>query len=330
MHALVVVSGVKRPFAPIDLSIVRALKQLGVTVTPLSPGRELNDRLLSVAAHEKPDFVLVHMGWRLTKGNLTRLQQVNIPKMVWFTDDPYYMDWSKTVGKHFDLVFTNESRSVSVYRENRCPRVFHLPLGVDTTVFFPRPSVPRHFQSDILVLGTAFQNRVAFLKQLLPRLPQARVRLVGPGWEKLKHIKKRHVTVHPKWVSPKAANGYYNGASIVLNLERSPWDEYLQLNRGNVRADTPNNRTFEVAACSAFQLSEERADYPSLYPNHAKGVTFRTPGECLKRIRYYLPREKERRQIANDMYECTIETHQYQHRLQQLIDTFNENLSLIG
>ena len=30
MHALVVVSGVKRPFAPIDLSIVRALKQLGV------------------------------------------------------------------------------------------------------------------------------------------------------------------------------------------------------------------------------------------------------------------------------------------------------------
>lgn len=320
MHAIVIPSGIKRPFTPIDRSIVKALKQLDVNVTTVLPGKEMSQRCLPVIKEQKPDFILVLMAWKLTKKNVALLKNIKqIPKCVWFTDDPYYMDWSRSVGKHFDIVFTNESRSVAVYRRNGCKHVHHLPLGVDTSDFFPRDAVPERYRSDVLVLGTAFNNRRVFLRKLLPLLSKVNVRLIGPGWEKLNLKQRRNVATRAQWVSMKEANAYYNGARIVLNLHRSARDEYLRLNTRLVPAHTPNNRTFEVAACSAFQLIEARPDLASLYPPRTSVPTFHTPRECCELITYYLPRKKQRNDIADRTYRHTLETHQYIHRMQAVL-----------
>lgn len=325
VRALVIRSGIKRPFSPIDRSIMRGMRQLNVKVAAISPGKGLNERITATIRNQKPDFIFVLMGWRLTKRNVLCLKRVrNIPKMIWFTDDPYYLDWSRTVGRYFDIVFTNESCAVPVYRQNGCSRVYHMPLGVDPEDFFPREEVPERFRSDVLVLGTAFRNRLAFIERLLPHLSSNHVRLVGPGWDQLRISNQKKAIVYTKWVSLEEANAYYNGAHIVLNIHRSPRDEYLKLNRGNVPANTPNNRTFEVAACGAFQLVEDRPDLTQLYASQAKIPTFRTPYECLNLIRYFLPREKKRKEIAASVYQYTLSSHQYIHRLQDVLAIISE------
>lgn len=325
MRGIVIVSGIKRPFAPIDQSVIRALKQCEVDVDIWQPGTDVNRRLDKIVTTKQPDFILALMGWRLTRANLARLNRIrDIPKIVWFTDDPYYMDWSRHAGQYFDYVFTNESQSVPVYRKHGCQRVYHLPLGVDPTDFFPRKTVPQHYRSDVLVLGTAFTNRRVWMSRVLPQLSHVKVRLIGPGWEKIKLTPRNKVHIRPEWVSVKEANAYYNGAKIVLNLHRSSQDDYLRLNRGNVPAQTPNNRTFEVAACSAFQIVENRSDLSHLYPAPAEISACRSPQECLSLITYYLPRHQQRTKQANRLYHHTRQTHQYQHRLSRILAELRE------
>lgn len=327
MKGVVIVSGINRPFAPIDRSVVRALKQCKVSVDIVRPGGDVERRLAPLlAAETQPDFILVLMAWRLTEANWRRLSRItDIPKIVWFTDDPYYMDWSRHVGKYFDYVFTNEAKSVPVYRKHGCRHVHHLPLGVDATDFFPRQTVPERYRSDVLVLGTAFTNRQKWMTRLLPHLNPINVRLVGPGWEKLKLPSGHNASIRPEWVSIKEANAYYNGANIVLNLHRSPRDNYLRMNHKNVPATTPNNRTFEVAACAAFQIVEFRSDLTQLYPEPATIPSCRSPQECLELISHYLPRQQQRTRKSDRLFHHTRQNHQYTHRLSQILTVIGNN-----
>ncbi|WP_054949705.1 CgeB family protein [Numidum massiliense] len=332
MRGIVVPSGIKRPFAPIDRAVLRAFQKLQVEVTPLAAEESFRERLPSLVADTNPDFILVLMGWRLGADNWQQLKRVpRIPKIAWMTDDPYYSDWSRTVGKYVDVVFTNESAAVPVYRAHGCQCVHHLPLGVDPTDFFPRQTVPARYHSDVLVLGTAFNNRRRWVRQLLPYLTRTKLCLVGPGWDRADVFLKspargcvrKRVVVRPHWVSVAEANNYYNGAKIVLNLNRSPRDEYLKLNRAGVAANTPNNRTFEVAACAAFQLVQYRPDLSSLYPAQDRSgksriLSFRSVGDAIRLMTYYLPRIKRRVAIATDVYRETLQAHQYVHRIEKL------------
>lgn len=321
MHVIYIQSGIKRPFTPIDQAIIRALRQLDVKVTPILPGKGMQQLLHAALKKKIPDCILVHMAWRLTKHNWNALQQVDaVPKLVWFTDDPYYLDWSRTVGSDFDIVFTNESRAIPVYRNRGCLRVHHLPLGADASQFYPRDRVPEKYRSDLLVLGTAFHNRRRFMQRVLPYLRNHKVRLVGPGWDQLATKRTPLIRIRPQWVSIKEANAYYNGAKIVLNLQRSPRDEYLRLNRRRIPAHTPNNRTFEVAACAAFQLVEARQNLSELYPSSARLLAFRTSEECVSMLEDYLPHVEERRRIAQKACRYTLSNHLYVHRLRTMLE----------
>ncbi|MBH8604519.1 glycosyltransferase [Thermoactinomyces sp. CICC 10522] len=307
-------SAVKKPFSVIDQAIVSALKKMEHQLFWLKPGSLTKDWKRRPF---DPRLVLAMLGERLGPEETAWIQDLPVPKAIWYTDDPYAIDSSLQTAGAFDLIFTNESQAVPLYKQKTRAQVFHLPLAAPLQLYYPEKTVPSGYRSDLALVGSAFQNRLQDVRKLSPFLFRYKTRLVGPGWYRLQHLP--NISVRRGWVEADEVRRYYNGAKIVLNIHRSYDDPYLQKNTHQVKADTPNNRVFEIAACRAFQLVDERKDLGRLFQPGKEIITYRTLEELKEKIAFYLPRPHLCQKIAHRAFERTRKEHQYEHRLRQIL-----------
>ncbi|MDQ0418504.1 spore maturation protein CgeB [Croceifilum oryzae] len=313
-------SGIKKPFTFIDQMIIRACKKLGHNVITWGPGDEFDQNWDRMKDRISPHLILAMHGERLTLSNRQLLKSINLPKAIWFTDDPYAIDKAKPVALFFDYIFTNESQAVPIYQA-QWPSVVvrHLPLAVSPDTYQPRKQIPKKYLSDLVMVGCGFENRIRFLKASDESLRLVRTKLVGPGWTPFSE--KREVQIHPHWVSGLEANYYYCGAKMVLNLHRSHDDPHLKQNSQQIKAHTPNNRLFEIAACQSFQLIDDRPDLSSLYEIGKEIISFSGVEDFLEKSKFYLPRIRLREQIAQAAYIRTQKEHSYEERIQKILST---------
>ncbi|MDN4593158.1 CgeB family protein [Polycladomyces subterraneus] len=308
-------TSVRNPFGFLDGQVVRALRRVGVEVVHVSPGPGFPSKLARAVRMHRPHFILSMLGCRLKEADLQAMRRLPIPTAVWYTDDPYAVDDSLRTCRFFDVVFTNERTCVGVYQQHGCQNVVHLPLAAPYPAYAPlRTSYD--YWSRICLLGSAFDNRLATVQKLMPFLSEHPTRLVGPGWRRVLKGKHRgNIRTLDRWVSPMEACRYYNGADIALNVHRSPLDRHLGQNRRGIGARTPNNRTFEIAVCATFQLTDKRKDLDELYEPGREIGQFETLEECLSLIDFYLRKDEERSRVAQRAYERTLREHLYEHRM---------------
>jgi spore maturation protein CgeB len=317
MKVVYVPSAIRKPFSFIDVTVVQAMKRIGLQVFVIQPGESLEQKWNNLTKQMCPDFLLAMLGERLTEANLQLIKTLPIPKAVWYTDDPYAIDRAIRTCHVFDWVFTNESEAVPVYKKKCTARVIHLPLAAPHLTYKSLHTVPHSYRAQIVLVGSAFQNRLAIIEKMSPFLKRFQTRLVGPGWDRL--AGKSFFHLRKGWVKPNEVCRYYNGARIVLNIHRSFDDPYLKQNRLRVRAATPNNRLFEIAACGAFQIIDFRQDLQKYYESPEEIVSFQSVEELKEKIRFYLPREQLRRKIAARAYQRTLREHLYEHRIQKMV-----------
>ncbi|SDY99763.1 glycosyltransferase [Thermoactinomyces sp. DSM 45892] len=313
-------SGIKKPFTFIDQMIIRACQTLGHNVITWSPGDEFDQNWDRMKCRISPQLVLAMHGERLTPSNRQLLKSITLPKAIWFTDDPYAIDKAKTIASFFDYIFTNESQAVPIYQA-QCPSasIHHLPLAVSSDTYQPRKQISKKYFSDLVMVGCGFENRIRFLKASSQSLHLMKMKLVGPGWSPFSEM--REVQVHPHWVSGLEANYYYCGAKMVLNLHRSHDDPHLKQNSQKIKAYTPNNRLFEIAACKSFQLIDQRPDLSSLYEIGKEVISFSGVEDFQEKSKFYLPRVRLREKIARAAYIRTRSDHSYEKRIQKILAT---------
>lgn len=298
--------------------IILACKKLGHNVIIWGPGDEFEQNWSHMKDRISPQLILAMHGERLTPSNRQLLKSIPLPKAIWFTDDPYAIDKAKPLAPLFDYIFTNESQAVPVYQA-QCPSaiVHHLPLAISSDTYQPRKQISKKYLSDLVMVGCGFENRIRFLKALAPSVRLMRTKLVGPGWTRFSE--KKEYQVHPHWVSELEANYYYCGAKMVLNLHRSHDDPHLKQNSQQIKAHTPNNRLFEIAACQSFQLIDQRPDLSSLYEIGKEIISFSGMEDFLEKSKFYLPRVRLREQIAHAAYIRTKKDHSYEERIQKIL-----------
>jgi spore maturation protein CgeB len=81
--------------------------------------------------------------------------------------------------------------------------------------------------------------------------------------------------------------------------------------------DYVNPRTFELAACGAFQLVDARAPLAALFRDDEL-ATFRSPAELRQKIAYYLAHPDERAAIAARGRARVLAEHTFAHRVQRI------------
>lgn len=303
-------------YEPLDQGIIDALRQLVRDVHVAHP----TDDVATMAASLRPDLVLsLNSVECLSVGQVDAIRGNGIRTAAWFTDDPYFIDATKRIAPHYDYIFTLEEACVDVYRELGCPNVAHVPFGANTAYYAPKRTDAR-FEADICFFGSAFGNRAVFFERLVPYLRTKKICIAGYWWDRMAGYPLLADQIrNGQWVSPEETASFYNRAKIVINMHRAIDDETNQ-NTGNVPARSVNPRSFEIAACAAFQLTDIRDGLGAAFVSGAEIATYTSPEELVEKAEYYLNHDAERLDIALRGYARAMREHTYPRRVRQLLD----------
>lgn len=254
-------------------------------------------------------------GEELHKGICARLAALCGRSVLWVTEDPYERPVNTENSALFNLVFTNDSASVSAYGA----KGRHLPLASCMDMHFTPVRDNGDCLYDLFFAGTAWPNRVHLIKQLLSRIENLKTKLVLPHNEHLPAPSKS-LDLPPSAYSWRMPNSQFtqfaNRSRVVLSLHR----EFTASLGGAPMADTPGPRLFEVALAGGFQLVDMSLAESSRYFEEGKEyIGFSSPKDAADKLEYFLAHPAERISIALAAQERARSEHLYRHRVDKLL-----------
>jgi spore maturation protein CgeB len=233
----------------------------------------------------EPDILIATGSAPLTGAALRTLRARGIVCVNYSTDDPWNpvlrASWHLRVLPEYDVIFTTRRANIGSFADIGCGEVHYLPFGYDEWLFCRRARALDGLAPDVLFVGGADRDRVAFMTDFLRTGP--RVALVGGYWERFpgtRHYALGHQT-------PEALCALTTAAKVNLCLVR-------RANRdGHVM------RTFEIAAVGGCMLAEDTAEHRELFgPDGRAVVYFRTAREAAERARSLLTDPVERARLS--------------------------------
>jgi len=308
---------VPQGFESIDDGMIGALQLHAAELHVADP-----TRMAEMASLVRPDLVLVLNGLHVFPEDhaeqVDRIREMGIRTVIWFADDPYATDQTMKIAPHYDAVVTHERSTVEWYRSLGCAEVHHLPFAADIERFRP-VTPPAVCRCDVCFIGQAFWNRVETFDAIAEELAGLQVFIAGGLWERLRNYGLLKRAIRPGWLPVDESVLWYNGAKIVINLHRTAEPGSDNGNASGLPGLSVNPRTFEIAACGAFQLTDRRSDLEAYYRPGLELETFDSPAELAAKIRHYLRHDDERRRIAVRGLARTLREHTYTVRAGSLL-----------
>lgn len=252
-------------------------------------------------------------GEELERGICARLASVCGTSLLWVTEDPYENSVNQANADIFDLVFTNNSSSANTYGQ----KGRHLPFAASPGMHFHeiRSEQDEGFLYDLFFVGTAWPNRVDFIKRLQSSFTGLKVKLALPYNP---HIPAPNLTMESSaylWKTPNSEFAKFSNRSrVTLTLHRDFSAS------GNISAaQTPGPRLFEVALAGGFQLIDMSLPEVSQYFDEDTQFSgFVTSEECIEKLKFFLSNPDKRIAIAKAAQERALNAHLYFHRIDTL------------
>lgn len=227
---------------------------------------------------------------------------------MWFPDSLGNFGRGFFMNAPYDALFFKDPFIIHRLRDVLASPVYYLPECFNPARHVLKDSdaddVDR-YRCDITTAGNPHSYRVAFFKHLAAY----DVRIWGapaPLWMPSGPV-SRMFRGRPVFNEDKARA--FTGAKIVIN--NLHYSEIWGVNA----------RTFEAAGVGAFQLVDWRPGLSQLFEDGKELVSFRGMADLRRKIDYWLPRDAERREIADAGKRRAYRDHTYEKRLKLLLDT---------
>jgi hypothetical protein len=265
----------------------------------------LNGDLVAEARRLSPDLLFVYRATHILPQTLAAIRQER-PSTVLATynnDDPFSRSYPRWMWRHFvaalprwDIAFAYRHANVDDYLRAGAPRAellrsFFVPERMHPVELTPDEHA--RYDSDVTFAGHYEDDgRLQMLEALAGR--GLRVRIFGPtsrvrkfDWDhalRSSQLLRSQIPVRPAW------NEEYNkalcGAKIALCF-------LSKLNR-----DTYTRRCFEITATGTLMLSEYTPDLATLFREGEEADFFRSSGELVEKVEFYLADDEVRRRVA--------------------------------
>lgn len=318
MKIVYIRSGYRQIYRYFDNFILQAFEALQVPCRSIHPLEEIDIMKKKVESFQ-PDAAIVLVGYLAPPTFIHWLRQKGIKTAVWLTEDPYYTDRSLNIIPAFDVIHSISKQSVEYYKQQGFQAVFHTALGTDLNMYQPRPI--QRYEADLCLVGYPYKERVNLVHRLLTETNYSLV-LAGDWQKNLPSMVDMGRVKLFKWQKPKIVASLYSSAKIVLNLHRSAVDDFNE-NSAKIINTSINNRTFDVASCSAFQLIDWKDDLPSYFIPNEEIVTFHSIDELFAQIHDYLQQPLLRKSIAHNGQKRVMKEHTFLHRLEKILATLS-------
>ena len=275
----------------------------------------LGEMVIASASEWRPDLVIALAQAPLNASVCERLRSAGITVAFWFVENFRVLPYWKLVAKDYDVIFAIQDEPfLSMLREAGAPKAVYLPTACDPGRHAPvalTDAERRRFGAEVSFAGAPYLNRQRMLLGLIDLNP----RIWGDGWTATE-------------LARLAADGgarfsldemirIFAATKINLNIHSANHVEGLDPD-----PDYVNPRTFELAACGAFQLVDARRPLPALFADDEM-VTFRSARELRSLITHYLARPDERAAIAARSRARVVAEHRFVDRVRRI---FSETL----
>ncbi len=276
--------------------------------------RHLCEKLWRRVETARPDILLVLFGESAPLPFLEQCRRAGITTVQWFFDSclrEARRPFLQNIAGAYDLIAViDDADAVRASPLAGAPTI-SLPLGVDTTVYFPRP-VQRDARIPVAFVGTVMGKRA----EMLERLVEFGLRIWAPrlSWGR-------------EWVEPGSPSAscwqggqtHGDGAARVYSAADIVVDMHSEFGLGGVIANvTP--RVFEVPACGGFLLTNDCAQVHRLFRVGEEMVVYRDLDDLVEKVRYYLAHPEERQAIALRARDRVLREHRLDRRIDSLIN----------
>jgi spore maturation protein CgeB len=283
----------------------------------------LGEAIVARALDYKADLVLAVAQTPLLPEGLQELRREGIPSAMWFVEDYRLFTYWKEVAAFYDHFFgiqkddfERELQQVGQGRYHYLPAAAcsHLHQPVTLT-----PEETQRYGSDVSFVGAGYFNRVQSFRHLL----DYDIKIWGNDWPRDSAVFGK-IQQGGRRIPPEETVKIFSASKINLNLHSSPTHPGV-----DPFGDLVNPRTFEIGACGAFQLVDERQCLGELFDTKSELATFSSTRELPAKIDYFLANPDQRSSIAQRARERVLRQHTYEHRMKELIEVIEAaNLNL--
>jgi spore maturation protein CgeB len=275
---------------------------------------ELLSRMtLAHLAEDPPDVVLALAQAPVILPMLELLRKKQFLTAMWFVENYRHLTYWQQLAGGFEFWFVIQKDGCSdALRRAGARHVSYLPTAADPAVHHPvvlTPVETDEFKADVSFVGAGYANRRKILPDLLGQ-PWT-FKLWGNEWEgadSLRPVLQRQGAR----IDTETCVKVFNGTKVNLNLHS--WNGPGLDPEG----DFVNPRTFELAACGAFQLVDRR----SLLGEHftdGEVSTFASERDLPAAIGRWLREPEARAAIASAARRRVLAEHTYEHRMKELL-----------
>ncbi len=267
--------------------------------------KKFNNNFLNQYLEFKPDIVFIVKGEIFFLETLLEVKKKS--KLVaYYWDDPF-LRYAKTIGGGEDIRYRNVIRNFSEYdytfvydpsyidelKKGGAKEVFDLLDWYEPELYKPislNNDELKLYGADVSFVGSPYPTRV----ELLNKLQNFNLGVWGPlfMWKeffgKYPKIKEAYRGEAHGSISAKI----YNASKINLNLH----DKFQCI-------ESVNNRTFQILACSGFEIVDDRKKIHELFKVGEEIETFMDATDLVKKIEYYLSKDDLRNKIKAKGYE---------------------------
>lgn len=273
----------------------------------------LSEAIMARCAETKPDLIFVLAQAPLGEGCLNRFRANNIPTAFWFVEDFRLMDYWQGVAPLYDYFFTiQRDKFFDKLKEMGIKNFSYLPLAASPDIHKRLVLTEEElttYGSDISFVGAGYYNRRNLFKGLL----DYDLKIWGSDWEIYSPLRK-HIQRSGERIDTEETVKIFNATKVNINLHSSTYYEGI-----NPYGDFVNPRTFEIAACGAFQLVDYRSELPGLFNIGEEIICFQDISDLRKKIDYYLFHPEERERIAQKARERVLRDHTYEQRMEDML-----------
>ena len=271
----------------------------------------LNDAL-SKALHHKCNLFIAFDGEELNRPICSRLKDVCGKSILWVTEDPYEIKVNISNADLFDLVFTNDSASVSAYgKKGR-----HLPLaGAKEFHYLSLKHKLNDLRYDAFFAGTAWPNRADLIKNLIKKNIEPnkiRLKLALPTNEHLPKFNLEYPLSQIDWRMSALDFARFSNLSLTTILLPRVFSALGERNF----AETPPPRLFETAMSGTVQLVQSNlSEIEKYFIAGEDFIFFNTAEDLIQLIRKLKTDIKWRNSIAKSAQDKALTYHSYDNRV---------------
>lgn len=264
-------------------------------------------------AEDPPDLVLAIAQAPLTLAVLEHLRKKKFLTAMWFVENYRHLTyWQQLAGGYEYWFVIQQADCREALARAGARHVCYLPMAADPGVHKPltlTPAEQEEYGADVSFVGAGYANR----RNLLPRWLSKdwTFKVWGNEWEGsegLSSVLQRNGAR----IDTDTCAKIFNATAINLNLHSCSSDGL------DPHADFVNPRTFELAACGAFQLVDERRLLPDLFTD-SEMIRFRRAEEVPSLIRTWLKDPAGRRTVAEAARRRVLRDHTYERRMKELL-----------